>query len=72
MPDHCFFLAHLPLECGDTAGGTAASDETDGGITLLDLTGNIQDLDLGDEGLDGLQRKKTHNHIFSKIKRTRI
>ena len=46
-------LAHLPVKVDDTAGGAAATDETDGGVTLLDLTGDIEDLDLGGEGLDG-------------------
>ena len=48
-------LAHLPVEVGDTASGAAATDETDGGVTLLDLTGDIEDLDLGGELLDGAE-----------------
>jgi len=49
------FLAHLPVEVGDTAGGAAAADETDGGVTLLDLTWDIEDLHLGGERLDGAE-----------------
>jgi len=48
-------LAHLPVKVDDTAGGAATTDETDGGITLLDLTGDIEDLHLGGEGFDGRQ-----------------
>merc|ERR1719223_2517920 len=43
-------LAHLPHEVADAAGGTAGADEANGGGTLLDLTGDIEGLDLGIEG----------------------
>merc|ERR1719223_9194 len=43
-------LAHLPHEVADAAGGTAGADEANGGVALLDLTGDIEDLDLGIEG----------------------
>merc|ERR1712060_378056 len=49
------FFAHLPVQVGDTAGGAAATDETDRGVTLLELTGDIEDLHLGGEALDGHQ-----------------
>merc|ERR1712194_483054 len=48
-------LSHLPLESGDTAGSASASDETDRGVSDLDLVGDIEDLDLGIESLDGGQ-----------------
>jgi len=47
------FLSHLPLDSGDTAGSTSSADETDRGVTSLDLVGDVENLDLGVEGLDG-------------------
>ena len=48
-------LAHLPLNSHDTARSATAADETDGRVTGLDLVGDIQDLDLSFEALDGGQ-----------------
>merc|ERR1719229_1387376 len=42
-------LAHLPLELGDTAGGTPAAHEADGGVANLDLIRDIKYLDLSVE-----------------------
>merc|ERR1711935_996329 len=42
-------FAHLPLELGDTASGTAAAHETNRRVSHLDLVRDIQDLDLGIE-----------------------
>ena len=42
-------LTHLPLHGSDTAGGATATDEADGRVTALDLTGDVQDLDLSVE-----------------------
>merc|ERR1719424_166650 len=49
-------LTDLPLDLGHTASSATAADETDRGITNLDLTGDIQDLDLGVEVVSWSQR----------------
>lgn len=48
-------LANLPLELGDLTGGTTTTDETDGGVTWLDFTWNVEGLNLSGKGLDVLQ-----------------
>jgi len=49
------FLSDLPVDLLDTASGTTASDKTDGGVSGLALSGNVEGLDLGSEVLDGLE-----------------
>merc|ERR1711862_259646 len=39
-------LAHLPLQCGDSARRASASHETNRGVANLDLVGDVEDLDL--------------------------
>ena len=48
-------LTDLPLNLGDLAGGTSTANETNRGVSGLNLTGNIQSLNLGGEALDGLE-----------------
>ncbi len=47
-------LSDLPVDLDDLASGTSATDESDGRVSSLDLTRDIQSLDLGGEILDGL------------------
>jgi hypothetical protein len=49
------FLAHLPVDLDDTASRATAAHETDGRISGLDLSWDIQRLDLGGEVLHGLE-----------------
>mmetsp|Transcript_46127 Transcript_46127/g.90911 ORF Transcript_46127/g.90911 Transcript_46127/m.90911 type:complete len:569 (+) Transcript_46127:1067-2773(+) len=48
-------LAHLPDDLRHLAGRATATDESDGGVPDLDLVGDIEGLDLGLEGLAGLE-----------------
>merc|ERR1712232_304155 len=40
------FLAHFPLEGGNSASSTPAADKADRRVASLDFIGNVQDLDL--------------------------
>jgi len=48
-------LADLPVDLGDTAGRAASAHEGDGGVSDLQLSGVVQDLDGGSEGGASLQ-----------------
>jgi len=48
-------LTDLPVKGGHTAGRATTADETDRGVTDLELTGDIKSLDLGGEVLDVLE-----------------
>ena len=49
------FLSNLPLDFLDPASRTSATDESNGGVSRLDFTGNVEGLYLGREGLDSLE-----------------
>merc|ERR1719159_1773606 len=58
-------LAHLPLECRDTARSTTTTDEADWAVSYLDLVRNVKDLDLSVE-LFGLPESRVllvHHHV---------
>ena len=48
-------LTDLPVDLGDTASRATATDETDGRVSSLDLTWDVEGLNLGSEVLDGLE-----------------
>ena len=49
-------LSELPVDLGQLAGRVTGSDEGDGRVADLDLSGNVEDLHLGGEVLALLQR----------------
>ncbi len=48
-------LAHLPVDLLDAACRATAAHKANGGVSCLDLTGDVQGLDLGGEGGHGLE-----------------
>jgi hypothetical protein len=48
-------LTLLPIDFDELTRSTTAADEADGGVPTLELTGDLEGLDLGSEVLDGLE-----------------
>merc|ERR1719405_171828 len=58
-------LADLPVHLRDAARGAAAADEANRGVADLDLTRDVEDLDLGIEVVTGTKRRVllVHHHV---------
>merc|ERR1712028_134959 len=58
-------LAHLPLECRDTAGCASTTHETNWGVAHLNFVRDVEDLDLGIEllGLTKCSVLLVNHHI---------